>query len=283
MVEGVTGERGPNDHQESGEGGSGSASFVDLVEAISRPRRIKQVTTYLPPSLDDSLSWSEDERTVEDSPYTPSKRKRPKLVVEKAKDSVFLFVATQFEELLKQVRCRTRGCSGRLRTKKYRSHGLGGALEVDIFCSGCDQRFEYASSPRIQPLPSTMPTPAVSLAMQVAFICAGCTHAQYHKVLGLGLGMKKMSSATFQRTLKLMYPVVKSMIDEACEEAKAEMKAKDPSELGSWERAVTTADGCWLTRGLPQPKSYLFGTKLPHWCPLVLQTSMHEGKRQNCR
>ena len=48
-----------------------------------------------------------------------------------------------------------------------------------------------------------------------------------------------------------MHPVVKAMVDEMCEEAKADMKSLDPKELhvGSWSRAVTSADGAWMTRG----------------------------------
>ena len=42
------------------------------------------------------------------------------------------------------------------------------------------------------------------------------------------------------------YPVVKAMVDNICEVAKREMKDGD---LGSWKRAVTTADGTWQTRG----------------------------------
>ena len=30
---------------------------------------------------------------------------------------------------------------------------------------------------------------------------------------------------------------------------KSEMKDKPHSELGSWKKAVTTSDGCWLIRG----------------------------------
>ena len=34
-----------------------------------------------------------------------------------------------------------------------------------------------------------------------------------------------------------------------CEEAKNDMKATDQTQLGSWSRAVTSADGTWMTRG----------------------------------
>ena len=47
-------------------------------------------------------------------------------------------------------------------------------------------------------------------------------------------------------TIEKMYPVVKAMVDDLCEVAKREMKDGD---LGSWKRAVTTADGTWQTRG----------------------------------
>ena len=33
------------------------------------------------------------------------------------------------------------------------------------------------------------------------------------------------------------------------EEAKADMKTMDQSQLGSWSRGVTSADGTWMTRG----------------------------------
>ena len=46
-----------------------------------------------------------------------------------------------------------------------------------------------------------------------------------------------------------MYPIVKQMVDEMCAEGREAMKKKSPSEYGSWEKAVTVADGAWMTRG----------------------------------
>ena len=40
-----------------------------------------------------------------------------------------------------------------------------------------------------------------------------------------------------------------AMLDEVCEVAKQEMREKNDDELGSWKRAVTTADRTWQTRG----------------------------------
>ncbi len=39
------------------------------------------------------------------------------------------------------------------------------------------------------------------------------------------------------------------MLDEVCELGKDEMKSLLSDQLGSWQRAVTTSDGCWHIRG----------------------------------
>ena len=79
--------------------------------------------------------------------------------------------------------------------------------------------------------------------MQVAFILAGATQATYVKVLQHALGREAVAMVTFLGTVRCMFPVVKGMLDEMCELAKQDMKALPESELGSWKRAVTTAEG----------------------------------------
>ena len=71
----------------------------------------------------------------------------------------------------------------------------------------------------------------------------------YYKVLKHALGIEAVSWPTFQSTIKRMYPVVKDMVDKMCDDAKDDMRCMDQSELGSWSRAVTSADGTWMTRG----------------------------------
>ena len=83
----------------------------------------------------------------------------------------------------------------------------------------------------------------------MAFIAAGCSYAQYEKVLVHAVGMPAVSARQFYTTLELMYPHVQNMVDEHCELAKQKMKEKPAAELGSFQNAVTTADGAWLTRG----------------------------------
>ena len=92
-------------------------------------------------------------------------------------------------------------------------------------------------------------TTEISVAIQVAFIIAGCTHMTYYKVLKHALGIEAVSWSAFYSTIKRMYPVVKEMVDKMCDDAKDDMRRMDQNELGSWNRAVTSADGTWMTRG----------------------------------
>ena len=94
-----------------------------------------------------------------------------------------------------------------------------------------------------------LPEGGLSVCVQVAFIMAGSTHAVYAKTLSNALGMNTVSSEAYLKTIERMHPVVKDVLDRMCEIAKKDMKAKNDHELGSWKRAVTTADGAWHTRG----------------------------------
>ena len=61
--------------------------------------------------------------------------------------------------------------------------------------------------------------------------------------------MDTVSAPTFMYTIRAMHSIVESMIDEVCEAAKQEMRDMKESELGSWQNAVTVADGTWKTHG----------------------------------
>ena len=67
-----------------------------------------------------------------------------------------------------------------------------------------------------------------------------------------------------------MYPVVKAMVDDLCEVAKQEMKEKNDGDLGSWKRAVTTADG--------KPEAGTVRMPLSEWCTPVLPPPLPEGQ-----
>lgn len=136
--------------------------------------------------------------------------------------------------------------SGLLVPTAYEDKGLDGAIKVDVTCSGCNNKIHYASS--MVCLKETRRT-CVSLTLGLCFLIWGHGYPIYYKVLRLGLGMETIAYKNFFNIIRIAYPFVKSILDEICEMGKSEMEAKDPLELGSWQRAVTTSDGCWLIRG----------------------------------
>jgi len=108
----------------------------------------------------------------------------------------------------------------------------------------------------------------LSITLQVTFICAGCTHADYSKVLGKALGMCTSKEREFYATLELMYPHCEAILDGIMQEAKDETKA--------WELGVcmTCGDAAWLTWGYHSQncsfhvRNYMNGTVLyyDHLC-----------------
>ena len=74
-------------------------------------------------------------------------------------------------------------------------------------------------------------------------------YSQYSKILKQNLGMSVVNASYFYETIKLLHPVINVMLTEMCSNAKNEMKMLDSSVVGSWQRAITSSDGVWLTRG----------------------------------
>ena len=135
-------------------------------------------------------------------------------------------------------------CDGNLVPLLVRSVGLGGGIHIRLDAMVVDPNRQFLKPILVyKPAKSTN---CISLSVQAAFFMAGCTHAVYAKTLSHALDMK---TVTYLKTIKHMYPFVKEVMDRMCETAKTDMKAKNDHELGSWKRAVTTADGTWQTRG----------------------------------
>ena len=144
------------------------------------------------------------------------------------------------------MRCKTPNCDGRLILTSFRVKGLGGAIDIVYKCSKCASHpVEFSSNCAIEDGTRS----EVAVGLQVAFILSGGMHSTYSHVLSHGLGIEAFGNHTFYSLLEEMYGTVKAMLDEMCEEAKSDMKQMNPSTLGSWKRAVTTADGAWMTRG----------------------------------
>ena len=191
-------------------------------------------------SADDSLYLPTPERMVRDS------RNNPAIVP----SNVCFMDLTQLDKFMKQVNemrvCATLGCKGKLTPVRVKSVGQGGAVSISYVCNGCGSRTALLETSAKYELGDSND---VSIAAQVAFIIAGCTHATYYKILKQALGMEAVGWQTFQSTIKRIYPIVKEMVDKMCEDAKDDMQNMDQSELGSWSHAVTSADGTWMTRG----------------------------------
>ena len=153
-----------------------------------------------------------------------------------------------FIEQLNQIRkCTTPGCDGKIVPMSIESIGLGGAINIRYTCSGCVMKYaQLEASSKYDGVGSMT---EIGMAVQVAFIIAGCTHTTYFKTLKGALGIDAVCPQIFQYTIEMMYPVVKGMLNAMCDEAKKEMRSMDQTQLGSWTRAVTCADGVWMTRG----------------------------------
>ena len=155
----------------------------------------------------------------------------------------------QIEQFVNQINktrsCRTAGCNGRLAPCDVMTYGMGVAVKVTYMCSGCQCVLHFQPSSNTTQLVRNN----LKLAIQVSFITAGCTYATYVKGLRHILGIKPVSGRTFMRTIETLHPIVEQMVNEMCEREKQRMKRIDPTVLGSWKKAVTCADGTWMTRG----------------------------------
>ena len=202
-------------------------------------------------STDDDSSDSTDNSEIDSSSeYCPTPLKKARVSPVDLGNSVFLCQTAQLQQFIDQINetsvYYTSMCSGKLVPVHVKFLGLGGCAEVKFSCSDCGERMinlvssvELAFSQRM----------ACSLAMQVALIASGCMHAQYDRILKQGLGISAVSASSFYDAFKLLHPIVGAMVSEMCEVAKNEMKALNPTTVGSWKQVITSSDGTWLTRG----------------------------------
>ena len=150
------------------------------------------------------------------------------------------------EDVCRQRACATQGCRGVLVPSRVERVSLGGGAKIFYTCSGCEEGDIHFNSSTFV-LESRRSVVALSVA--VAFILSGNTHAGYHKTLARGLGIPVLTRKRYYDVIKILYAPVKEILDDICTLAKKEMQALPDQLVGSWKNAVTTADGCWLTRG----------------------------------
>ena len=102
-----------------------------------------------------------------------------------------------------------------------KSVGLGGALTICYVCNGYASQWAVFETLAKYELGNAT---EISIATQVAFIIAGCTHATYYKTLKHTLGIEAVCLPTFQSTIERMYRVVKEMVDKMCDDTKDDMQ-----------------------------------------------------------
>ena len=140
--------------------------------------------------------------------------------------------------------CATPSCRGKLKPVSVSLAGEQGGVVIQFDCTGCVRRRVCFNSTVEHEFNGYT---VVGLALQVAFICSGAMYSQYARVLRDSLGMYCARKTSFYRTIELMYPHVKEILDEMCSLAKESMKSMDSSVLGSYDNAVTCGDAAWLT------------------------------------
>ena len=147
--------------------------------------------------------------------------------------------------------CRTAWCKGNLEQASVLKKGKGGAVEVTFKCNGCTKKKECEKAVTFNSSVQVFQSRRLvtTLALMVAFVASGFMYADINKVLALGLGVAVITERNFYNVIQLMYAPVTELLEEQLEEAKEDMKAMSPEEIGSWSRAVTCSDGVWQTRG----------------------------------
>ena len=126
----------------------------------------------------------------------------------------------KFIKQVNQICCHaTPSCKGTLSPINVKSKGLGGAVSITYASNGCASQWALFETSKYEFGDAT----EISVATQVAFIIAGCTHMTYHKTLKHTLGIEAVSWPIFQSTIELMYPIVKDMVDKMCDDAKDDM------------------------------------------------------------
>lgn len=77
----------------------------------------------------------------------------------------------------------------------------------------------------------------VGLSLAVGFFLSGHGFAQFVRTLRQYLGISCISKNRYYDVIKLVYPHVKAILHEMCEEENQRTQELPKEELGSWERA----------------------------------------------
>ena len=119
--------------------------------------------------------------SIDDSPYVLTSQRKVREGIETVSiipSNIRFMDLKQLNKFIKQVNqvrcCATPGCKSALCPVHVKSIGLGGAFSIISACNGCASQwalFETLSKYKLGCATK------ISIAAQVAFIIAGCTHA----------------------------------------------------------------------------------------------------------
>ena len=216
------------------------------------PQELHELDVFLQDLQTPTTPTTPGDNTDSDYYFTPTNIQTR----DESQNALCFLSVQQMSKLFKQInacrRCSTPGCRGTLVATSISRAGLGGAAKFTYNCNGClEQEIVFNTVGE---------TSEISRALQVAFIISGCTYTTYIKVMRHSLGIATKEHKDFMDTIRFMYPVVKEMVDDACTEGKEAMKRLEPEEWGSWEKAITVADGTWMTRGF-HSKNFTFSIR----------------------
>ena len=117
---------------------------------------------------------------------------------------------------------------------------------MSLACNGCDSRRICTEAALAS---SSSRRYLTSLALQVSSIIGGVGFPGYTRIFSQCMVMATVGQQPFADVVKVLYPHVVELLDEQICMALDGMCKLPDEVLGSLKNAVTTSDGCWLTRG----------------------------------
>jgi len=147
------------------------------------------------------------------------------------------------QDLNANSRCRTKHCRGHFVCTHQRQMGLGGGLEVRVACSGCGTMILYESSPRLGG------RNIAAFSCMIACFLSGGLYSDYQRQFGLLFGENAFSKETYRKLVLLLHKPVENLLRKEIQVGKEVMKKKPSYQIGSWDRACTSSDGCYHVRG----------------------------------
>uniref|UniRef100_A0A1X7VS14 Uncharacterized protein n=1 Tax=Amphimedon queenslandica TaxID=400682 RepID=A0A1X7VS14_AMPQE len=226
-----------------------ASEVPDTPEATDNNLCSKAVDQIFDGSLcDDSIADAVTVKSAPDSIFVCTPYETDFCEIDGSINLIFIGESGQLVKFINEINnatCLVPNCSGKLQLHAVEQAGMGGAAAFLFHCTSCGNcKVNLNTSSERE-----NGSPALSAALQVAFICAGAFYVQYRRVLCHAFGMQNVSSNTFYGRIEEMYEHVKAILDDICFEERQQMKDMNQNQLGSWSRAVTCADAVWLTRG----------------------------------